>query len=161
MRRKSPMWSGRDRQRQARAELAASPPRPIWTARRRVRFQIPLRRKDALTFTGYYLPLSPHGWVQNRVGILTVFIYAAITAQGGYKMLFGSEHLTEAGRRRTRAPREASKRLPVLRLDPGVFTNLWHGGCVAESPNGVVGASVVWGHGDGSSRGNMRPMSPL
>ena len=157
--RKSPMWAGLERRRQPEAARAEQPRRRCNLAYARVR--IPLRRNDALTFTGYYPPRAPHGWVQNRVGILTAFIYAAIVAQGGYKMLFGSEHPGEAGRRRARAPKEARKRLPVLRLNRALARKLWHTGCVAALPSDALGGSAVWGHGGGSSQGNMQPMCPL
>ena len=99
--------------------------------------------------------------MQNRVGILTAFIYAAIVAQGGYKMLFGSEHPAEAGRRRVKAPERASKRLPMLMLDRRTATKLWHTGCVAKLRNSAADAAVAWGRGGSSNGGKIGPACPL
>src|SRR5439155_2950306 len=56
----------------------------------------------------------------------------------GYKMLFDSEHPARVGRRRSRAPQAAAKRLPVLMLDRRVATKLWHTGCVAALRNSAT-----------------------
>jgi len=76
-------------------------------------------------------------------------------------MLFGSEHSGKAGRRHARALQEAPRRLPVLSLNRALARKLWHTGCVAALPNEAAAGSFVRGHGDGSSRGNTRPMYPL